>query len=54
MNAPRILVDWSKLLGFDQAEPGFDVLKNAAKIGNKPCRSYRDFSAAPLERDPAT
>jgi hypothetical protein len=38
-------LDWSKLLGFDQAKPGTDVLKNAAKIGSKPCESYRAFSA---------
>ncbi len=45
MNEPRIVMDWSSLLGFDQAKPGTDVLKNAAKIGNKPCQSYRAFSA---------
>lgn len=45
MKEVRIDVDWSKLLGFDQATPGSDVLKHAAKIGNKPCQSYRAFSA---------
>lgn len=43
MDKRIIDVDWSKLLGFDQAKPGTDVLKNAAKIGNKPCPVYRDF-----------
>lgn len=51
MNEPRIGVEWSKLLGFDQAKPGTDVLKNAAKIGNKPCQSYQAFSAADPEQE---
>ena len=51
MRTPKIDIDWSKLLGFDQAEPGTDVLKNASKIGNKPCAAYRDFSAPMWERD---
>ena len=51
MKDVKVGIDWSKLLGFDQAKPGTDVLKNAAKIGNKPCESYRAFSAAePEER----
>lgn len=49
MNEPRIGMDWAKLLGFDQATPGTDVLKNAAKIGNKPCASYRAFSGPVVE-----
>ncbi len=44
MRTPKITMDWSRLLGFDQVEPGTDVLKKAAKIGNKPCPSYRVFS----------
>ena len=54
MSAPKVDIDWSKLLGFDQVEPGTDVLKNAAKIGNKPCPTYRDFSAPIRERDRTT
>lgn len=49
MNEPRIDMDWAKLLGFDQAKPGTDVLKNASKIGNKPCAAYRAFSASAPE-----
>ena len=53
MSESKIIVDWSNLLGFDQAKPGTDVLKNAAKIGNKPCQSYRAFSASePLLKSP--
>jgi hypothetical protein len=37
MNPARIDLDWSKLLGFSQAKPGTDVLKNAPKIGSKQC-----------------
>ena len=46
MKEVRIDVDWSKLLGFDQATPGTDVLKHAAKIGNKPCPTYRAFNGS--------
>ena len=49
MNQPKIDMDWAKLLGFDQAKPGTDVLKNAAKIGNKPCQNYRAFTTAEPE-----
>jgi hypothetical protein len=45
MDKRELDLDWSKLLGFDQAKPGTDVLKNAAKIGSKDCQSYRAFSA---------
>ena len=33
----QIQLDWSRLLGFDQAKPGSDVLREAAKVGTKPC-----------------
>ena len=45
MSKIEIPLDWAKLLGFDQAKPGTDVLKTAAKIGNKPCPNYRAFYA---------
>jgi len=41
----QIQLDWSRLLGFDQATPNTDVLREAAKVGLKPCRSYQEFSA---------
>jgi hypothetical protein len=52
MKEVRIGIDWANLLGFDQAKPGTDVLKYAAKIGNKPCASYRAFSAVEPEAAP--
>ena len=38
----KIVLDWKKILGFDQAEPGSDVLKNAPKIGSKQCPGVKD------------
>jgi hypothetical protein len=38
MTVTKIELDWTKLLGFSQAKPGTDVLKNAPKIGSKQCR----------------
>jgi hypothetical protein len=38
MAKPRILLDWKNLLGFNQAKPGTDVLKQAPKIGSKQCQ----------------
>ena len=38
----KIKLDWTRILGFDQAKPGTDVLKNAPKIGSKQCPGVKD------------
>ena len=37
MSKRTINLEWAKLLGFDQAKAGTDVLKQAPKIGSKQC-----------------
>ncbi|MEX2297039.1 MAG: hypothetical protein WD715_06485 [Dongiaceae bacterium] len=48
MAASRIDLDWSRLLGFDQAHPGSDPLKNSSKIGQKEAIGFADVPATAL------
>jgi len=37
MDGMRTVLDLSQLLDFSQGKPGWDVLRNAAKVGSKFC-----------------
>ncbi|MEX0808584.1 MAG: hypothetical protein WD044_07635 [Dongiaceae bacterium] len=48
MAASRIELDWSQLLGFDQANPGSDPLRHSPKIGQKDAIGFVSAAATPL------
>ncbi|MEX2201593.1 MAG: hypothetical protein WD711_09380 [Dongiaceae bacterium] len=49
MATPRIDLDWTRMLGFDQANPGPDPLKNSPKIGEKDARGFNSLMAVPVQ-----
>jgi hypothetical protein len=49
MMLKRIALDWTRLLGFDQANPGPDPLRNSPKIGEKDARGFGKAIAEPLQ-----
>ncbi|MDZ4736907.1 MAG: hypothetical protein SGJ07_11240 [Rhodospirillaceae bacterium] len=48
MAESRIELDWSRLLGFDQANPGPDPLRHSPKIGQKDAIGFVSAATPPL------
>jgi hypothetical protein len=49
MTSTRIDLDWTRMLGFDHANPGPDPLKISPKIGDKEARGFASLMAAPVQ-----
>jgi hypothetical protein len=47
MSDIRIDLDWTRMLGFDQASPGPDPFRNSPKIGPKEARGFGRAKAVP-------
>ena len=47
MSDIRIDLDWTRLLGFDQASPGPDPFRHSPKIGPKDARGFGRAKAEP-------
>jgi hypothetical protein len=49
MSDIHIDLDWTRMLGFDQANPGPDPLKNSPKIGEKDARGFGSLIATSVQ-----
>jgi hypothetical protein len=49
MSDIHIDLDWTRMLGFDQANPGPNPLKNSPKIGEKDACGFGSPIATPVQ-----